>query len=49
MCRAGFSNEYPNMPSITSLCDKPMPSMSRPPVAAWVVSACCASIAGCRG
>ena len=34
MCRAGFSNENPNMPSITIWCDSPIPSVNRPPVAA---------------
>ena len=37
------------MPSTTGLCDGPMPRSSRPPITAWVVSACWASIIGCRG
>src|SRR2546421_3884133 len=49
MCRAGRSKEYPNIPSITSWCDSPMPSTSRPPVAAWVVSVWAASMIGWRG
>ena len=49
MCRAGLSNEYPYMCSITIWCDSPMPSTSLPSRADWVVSTCWASIAGCRG
>ncbi len=30
-------------------CDSPMPSVSRPPLIAWVVSACCAITIGWRG
>ena len=50
MCRAGLSKLYPYMSSMTILCESPMPSASRPgPTASAVVSACCASTAGCRG
>ena len=48
MCRTGFSNDSPNMPSITIWCDSPMPSLNRPPLAACTVSACCAIVNGCR-
>ena len=49
MWRAGFSNDMPNMFSITIWCERPMPRMKRPPDAACVVSACWASIIGWRG
>ena len=49
MWRAGRSNEYPNIPSMTTWCDSPMPRTSRRPVAAWVVSAWAASMTGWRG
>ena len=49
MCRAGFSNDMPNIDSMTIWCDRPMPRSSRPSHAIWVVSACAASINGCRG
>ena len=48
MWRTGFSNDSPNMPSMTIWCDSPMPSMNRPPLAACTVSACCAIVSGCR-
>ena len=35
--------------STTTGCDGPMPSVSRPPLAACTDSACCASASGCRG
>ena len=37
MCRSGLSNDMPNMVSITIWCDRPMPSVKRPPVAPWAV------------
>ena len=40
---------YPYMSSITILCDRPMPSVSRPPRATDAVIACWAMTAGCRG
>ena len=50
MCRAGLSNDIPNIPSITTWCDKPIPSTNRdPPEAACTVTACCAIACGCRG
>ena len=49
MCLAGLSNDSPRIPSITIWCDSPMPRVRRPPVAAWVDSACPASIMGWRG
>ena len=48
MWRTGLSNERPNMPSMTSWCDKPMPRTNRPPLAACTVSACCAIVSGWR-
>ncbi len=42
-------SDNPHMPSTTTWCDSPMPRSSRFPVAACTVSACCASIIGCRG
>ena len=35
--------------SMTTGCDGPIPSTSRPSVAAWVDIACCAIAIGCRG
>ena len=49
MWRTGLSKDRPQMPSTTSLWDRPMPSRRRLPVAACTVSACWASIIGCRG
>ena len=46
MWRTGLSNDMPNIPSMTTWCDSPIPSASRPPVIACVVSACWASITG---
>ena len=37
------------MSSTTIRCDNPMPRVSRPSQASYVVSACCASAVGCRG
>ena len=37
------------MSSITALWESPIPNVKRPEQAAWAVSACCASAAGCRG
>ena len=51
--RTGFSNDSPHIISTTIWCDRPMPRHSRlcevPPMAACTVSACWASIIGCRG
>ncbi len=49
MCRAGRPKLYPYMSSITIRCDRPMPSVSRPPRATDAVMACWAMTAGCRG
>ena len=49
MWRAGFSNDIPNIDSITIWCDRPMPSRRRPSHAICVVSAWAASIIGWRG
>ena len=49
MWRAGFSNDMPNTFSMTIWCDKPMPSVRRPPLAACTVRAWAASITGWRG
>ena len=49
MWRTGLSNDKPNIDSMTIWCDRPMPSVNRPPVAAWAVSAWPASIIGWRG
>ncbi len=49
MCRAGFSKDWPNTFSITSWWERPMPRVSRPPVAACTVRAWAASITGWRG
>ncbi len=49
MCRTGFSNDRPNMFSMTTWCERPMPSTRLPPVAAFTVRACWASIIGWRG
>ena len=49
MWRSGLSNESPYMFSITSLCESPIPSASRPPEKALAVMACSASMIGCRG
>ena len=49
MWRAGFSKDMPNIDSMTTWCDSPMPRRSRPSHAICVVSAWLASIIGCRG
>ena len=46
--RAGVSYSMPNIVSITTGCDGPMPSASRPLLAAWTESACCAMASGWR-
>ena len=49
MCRTGFSNERPQMPSTTIWWDRPIPSARRLPLMACTVSACWASVIGWRG
>ena len=49
MCTAGLSNDRPNIVSITIWCDRPMPSVNRPPVASHAVIACWARACGWRG
>ncbi len=46
MYRLGASNDSPNMPSMTNLCDSPIPSVSLPPASTDVLSACWASAIG---
>ena len=46
---AGRAYSRPCMLSMTTGCDGPMPSTSRPSVAAWVDIACCAMASGWRG
>ena len=46
---AGAWNDIPQRSSTTGRWETPTPSVSRPPAAAWAVSACCASAIGCRG
>ena len=45
----GFANESPSIPSITIWCERPMPSVKRPPAIACAESACCAIACGWRG
>src|SRR5204863_194890 len=45
----GFANESPSIPSITIWCERPMPSVKRPPAMACAESACCAIACGWRG
>ena len=49
MWRTGLSYEIPYRGSIDILCERPMPSCSRPPTAWLAVSAWVASISGWRG
>ena len=45
----GLANERPSMLSITTWWESPMPSVKRPPQAAFAVRACCAIAVGWRG
>jgi hypothetical protein len=49
MCRARRAYESPSRLSITTGCERPTPSVKRPPQAEPAVSACCASAVGWRG
>ncbi len=48
-CRTGLSNEYPHIPSTTTWCESPIPSVKRPPVRRLAVFACSAITIGWRG
>src|SRR5437867_6563839 len=45
----GFANESPSIPSMTIWCERPTPSVKRPPAMACAESACCAIACGWRG
>jgi hypothetical protein len=49
MCEYDFAYERPSMFSITTWCERPMPSVKRLPVAALTLTACCAIANGWRG